>query len=579
MRFLRMLSNSAFAGLLAAAYFTLLLLLLNPEVPLGAAGPVLTVVVLSYGIHITVVSYALYVLRQIVIVEPSPMGWISLRLLTWSAAVLSGTASVITWLHASGLRNALDSRALPLLTRSAILFGAIALAFLVLGLAQTTASYRRRTVVAILFTVATISSIVGPLWIRGSGLGPLMSVRAPTTVTVPPTEHPRVLLLCLDGASLDVISPAVAAGRLPNFSRILEAGASMHLATTRPTQPEPVWASIMTGMWPSRHGVRGSSRYRPFNGDAELEVLPDYMFSQALVRFGLLVEEPYSSSSLATQPLWRIAAGYGIRTGLIGLPLTHPATNASGFIVSDRFHRRSERVVTLDSEPAVAPSSLDDIARGVLAEEQPTRELRVRFDLLPWTGESGSTVEADQLHNRLARQLSAVEHVQLMAVRYAGLDAVAHYYLRYARPEAFGDVTEDERRRFGRVLDDYYAYVDSLVGDAIASLAEGDLLLVVSGFGMEPLTVGKRVLERVAGDPRFSGTHERGPDGFLLAYGTSVVAARQSRGAVVDVAPTLLYFLGLPVARDMDGFARTDLFTPSFNDQRTITFIPTYGVQ
>jgi hypothetical protein len=574
-----MLSNSAFAGLLAAAYFTLLLLLLNPQVPLGAAGPVLTVIVLSYGIHITVVSYALYVLRQIVIVEPSPPGWISLRLLTWSAAVLSGTATVITWLHASGLRTALDPRALPLLTRAAALFGTVTLAFLVLGLAQTTSSYRRRTVVAMLFTVATTLSIVGPLWIRGSGLGPLMSVRAPTTVTALPTEHPRVLLLCLDGASLDVISPAVAAGRLPNFSRILEAGASMHLATTRPTQPEPVWASIMTGMWPSRHGVRGSSRYRPFNGDAELEVLPDYMFSQALVRFGLLVEEPYSSSSLATQPLWRIAAGYGIRTGLIGLPLTHPATTASGFIVSDRFHRRSDRVVTLDSEPAVAPSRLDDIARGVLAEEQPTGELRVRFDLLPWTGESGSTVEADRLHHRLAHQLSAVEEVQLLAVRYAGLDAVGHYYLRYTRPEAFGDVTEDERRRFGRVLDDYYAYVDSLVGDAMASLAEGDLLLIVSGFGMEPLTVGKRVLERVAGDPRFSGTHERGPDGFLLAYGTPVVAARQSRGAVVDVAPTLLYFLGLPVARDMDGFARTDLFTPAFNDQRTITFIPTYGVQ
>ena len=34
----------------------------------------LTVIVLSYGIHITVVSYALYVLRQIVIVEPSPPG-------------------------------------------------------------------------------------------------------------------------------------------------------------------------------------------------------------------------------------------------------------------------------------------------------------------------------------------------------------------------------------------------------------------------------------------------------------------------------------------------------------------------
>ena len=460
MRYLRMLSNSAFAGLLAAAYFTLLLLLLNPEVPLAAAGPVLTVIVLSYGLHITVVSYALYVLRQIAIVEPSPPGWISLRLLTWSAAILSGTAAVITWLHASGLRTALDPRAMPMLGQAVIVFALAAFVFLALGLAQNAADQRRRTIVGILFTAATILSIASPLWIRGTGLGPLTAVHPPSTVTALPVEHPRVVLLCLDGASLDVISPAVAAGRLPNFGRMLDAGASMHLATTRPTQPEPVWASIMTGMWPSRHGVRGSSRYRPFNGDAELEVLPDYVFSQALVRVGLLVEEPYSSASLATLPLWRIAAGYGVRTGLIGLPLTHPATGASGFIISDRFHRRADRVVTLDGEPAVSPSRLDDVARGVLAEEQPDRELRVRLDLLPWTGESGSTVEADRLHHRLAQQLAAVEDVQLLAVRYAGLDAVGHYYLRYARPEAFGDVTEDERRRFGRVLDDYYAYVD-----------------------------------------------------------------------------------------------------------------------
>jgi len=579
MRYLRMLSNSAFAGLLAAAYFTLLLLLLNPEVPLGASGPVLTVIVLSYGLHIAVVSYALYVLRQIVIVEPSPPGWISLRLLTWSAAILSGTAAVITWLHASGLRTALDPRAVPMLGQSVIAFAVASFAFLILGLGQNAADQRRRTIVGVLFTLATILSIVVPLWVRGPGLGPLIAAHPPSTVTTLPSEHPRVVLLCLDGASLDVISPAVAAGRLPNFGRMLDAGASMHLATTRPTQPEPVWASIMTGMWPSRHGVRGSSRYRPFNGNAELEVLPDYVFSQALVRVGLLVEEPYSSASLGTQPLWRIAAGYGLRTGLIGLPLTHPAAAAKGFIVSDRFHRRADRVVTLDGEPAVSPIQLDDVARGVLAEEEPDRELRVRLDLLPWTGESGSTVEADRLHHRLAQELVAVEDVQLLAIRYAGLDAVGHYYLRYARPEAFGDVTEDERRRFGRVLDDYYAYVDTLVGEAMASLREGDLLMVVSGFGMEPLTVGKRVLERLAGDPNFSGTHDRGPDGFLLAYGTPVAAARQSRGAVVDVAPTLLYFLGLPVARDMDGFARTDVFTQTFNEQRTITFIPTYGAQ
>ena len=46
-----------------------------------------------------------------------------------------------------------------------------------------------------------------------------------------------------------------------------------------------------------------------------------------------------------------------------------------------------------------------------------------------------------------------------------------------------------------------------------------------------------------------------------MAYGTAVEPGRRPRGSIVDVTPTVLYFLGLPVARDMDGFARADLFS------------------
>ena len=61
----------------------------------------------------------------------------------------------------------------------------------------------------------------------------------------------------------------------------------------------------------------------------------------------------------------------------------------------------------------------------------------------------------------------------------------------------------------------------------------------------------KHLLGRVIRDPDLSGTHERAPDGFLLAYGEAVAAGRYQRGSIVDVAPTILYFLGLPVGRDM----------------------------
>ena len=62
-----------------------------------------------------------------------------------------------------------------------------------------------------------------------------------------------------------------------------------------------------------------------------------------------------------------------------------------------------------------------------------------------------------------------------------------------------------------------------------------------------------------------------------MAFGGAVRAARPDRGSVADIAPTILYFLGLPIGRDMDGTARTDFFLSSFTSTRPVAFIPSYG--
>ena len=137
-------------------------------------------------------------------------------------------------------------------------------------------------------------------------------------------------------------------------------------------------------------------------------------------------------------------------------------------------------------------------------------------------------------------------------------------------------LSDDERARFGRVMDQHYAALDAEVGRLLQQMQPDDLLLVASPFGLEPLSVPKRLLEQVLGNPAISGTHERAPDGFLLAYGADVQAGRYPRGAVVDFAPTLLYYFELPLGRDMDGFARVDIFKQSFSAERPIAYIPTY---
>jgi predicted AlkP superfamily phosphohydrolase/phosphomutase len=144
-------------------------------------------------------------------------------------------------------------------------------------------------------------------------------------------------------------------------------------------------------------------------------------------------------------------------------------------------------------------------------------------------------------------------------------------------PSRFGNVTEDERRRYGAVLETHYGIIDEAIGRAIDRLGPDDLLLVVSGYGMEPLSTSKRLIEQLIGDPEVSGTHENAPDGFLMVFGSSVEPGRHlTRASIVDIVPTVLYFLGLPVARDMDGFARTALFRSAFTDDRPITYIPSY---
>ena len=215
------------------------------------------------------------------------------------------------------------------------------------------------------------------------------------------------------------------------------------------------------------------------------------------------------------------------------------------------------------------PANPDPVALVAnMGAPQPVNDYDARRDPTPVVG--------DRVHLQL---LTALEPSapRFLAVRFPGIDAVGHFFLRYADPSAFGDVSEDERERYGRVLDQYYGFMDTLVGREMERLGPDGLLLVVSAFGMEPLTPGKRVLEMIAGNPQISGTHERAPDGFVLAFGPPVAAGRPPRASVVDLAPTLLYFLGLPVGRDMDGFARLDWFKPSFTSDKPVTYIPTYG--
>jgi len=80
----------------------------------------------------------------------------------------------------------------------------------------------------------------------------------------------KVLVVGFDGATLDIASPMMEAGKLPNLSKICQEGASGTLLSTIPPNSSVAWSSFITGMNPGGHGVfyfrerKDGTYYRPF---------------------------------------------------------------------------------------------------------------------------------------------------------------------------------------------------------------------------------------------------------------------------------------------------------------------------
>jgi hypothetical protein len=567
-----MLSNSFIGGALAAAYITILVLHLNPQYPLSvnAVAPLAIALGLAYGVNIAIVFYTLIVIRQLLAPEVLSPGWVSVRLLSWLCTGAAIGGATIMWLNVNSFGPVLDAPAARHMTAAAALITGSAIVFLLIALAHV--GRRGGGTAATLLVVTMVLSVAAPLGARGWGAPPSIPARdtAPVSGLQAAATGGRVVMLMLDGATLDVISPAVAEGQLPSFGRLFDQGAVLHLATLRPTQPEPVWSAAATGRVPVANGIRASAVYRVRPDDAPLTLLPDYCFSQALVRFRFLLETPHDSRSLQVRPLWSILTDVNVPVAIVGWPLTHPAPVVNGLVVSDAFHTKTDAELDLEDNGAVSPPE-------ALADIRSELEVPLSPNPVTLTSRADPEALADRVHLQILNLIETRREARVIAVRFPGIDVAGHYFLRYATPGAFGDVSDEERRQFGRVLDDYYAFIDSIVGSTLRQLDGDDLLLVVSAFGMQPLTPGKRLLERLVGNPDISGTHERAPDGFLMAFGAAVAPGRPQRASVLDLTPTILYYLGLPVGRDMDGFARTDIFRNTFTATRPITFIPTYG--
>jgi predicted AlkP superfamily phosphohydrolase/phosphomutase len=582
---IRTLASAALAASVLAADVVLLALFLNPDARLGRDGiALLLVLFVPYAAAGTFAFFALALLGAAFRGWPRAprppiegLPWLTSLLLL--ALVL---AAALFWLNLVSYRHSVPVPFLRALAGAAVGLTAAALVLVAVGVDAVLFPLRGRAVSAAIVVLAAASAVVVPLALRPAPAPPPHPVPV-ATETVQPVR--RVVLVGLDGFGPEQLRAGVANGTLPACARIVKRGAHGPLATLRPTEGPPVWTTIVTGQLPRDHGVKSFATYRLRGSDTVFELLPKGAFVRLLERAGLVSTSPVTSTSRRRRALWNALNAFGISTGLVRIWGTHPTERVQGFMLSHYFHvlrhDPSRAAATLhppDLLAEVTARAVDagDVDGALLSQflDAPAGDdasARRRRDLVE------RALAPDVTYHRAAGVLRAAYDPAFFATYHYGLDVVGHGFLRFAQPDRFGDVTPSDVRRYGPVLDRYAALLDGWIGEAAQSLRAGEVLLVVSGYGMEPVPLWRRVLGGLAGGSGASGTHDGAPDGFLLAIGDGVRPGAVLGGAsVLDVAPTILYLMGLPVARDMGGRVLTEILEDEFAWSHPLTFIPSY---
>ncbi len=275
------------------------------------------------------------------------------------------------------------------------------------------------------------------------------------------TELRPTLVLGLDGATFDVITPLLAAGRLPNLARLLEEGSAAPLPSTVPAMTFPSWSAFLTGRSPGEHGL--------FDFTQKIEGQYRVRFTNATDRVGTT--------------LFRRVSDAGGAVLALGMPTTFPPEPLRGLAVCG-FDAPVSRGTSgrSASDPALyeavaartGPWMVPDLDEGAQSDAWHERALDVLLARIARKEAFG--LEA------LAQLRARGDDPTLFCVVFSESDTVCHHFWRDHDPASpRHDPTASERRRDAVAL--VYQRLDAACGAFRQAFSSEAACVVVSDHG------------------------------------------------------------------------------------------------
>jgi len=251
---------------------------------------------------------------------------------------------------------------------------------------------------------------------------------------------PRLLLVGFDGATLDLCERWIAEGRMPALASLMGDGAYGTLRSTLPDNSAVAWTSLSTGTNPGRHGIY----------DFVLPRTETYGYRVA------------TGGDRRVPALWRYASEAGARVAVINIPITFPAEQVGGVMVSGMDAPRLD-------ERAVHPEGLLEELRA----RHPDYQIMSKAFLAASRGDfdwaERELIDVMAARARFVADLSREGQWDLVMVNLEATDGAHHFFWQHhddSHPrhdgvaakrwgDSIGRVYEATDRELQRIIDAY----------------------------------------------------------------------------------------------------------------------------
>ncbi|HIE39527.1 MAG TPA: hypothetical protein EYH30_07450 [Anaerolineales bacterium] len=262
----------------------------------------------------------------------------------------------------------------------------------------------------------------------------------------------RVLVVGIDGGTLDLIRPWAEQGYLPHLARLMDEGAWGPLESTIPPVTSPAWPTFATGKNPGKHGV--FDFIRPSGGEFEM----------------------VNATSIRSRTLWQILSDAGRRVGVVNVPVTYPPTPVNGFMVSGMLSPHAGRITYPDGLLEPYRDELGPYRVAPSVQYKKGNEETFIADLLDLVERRG----------RYALRLMEDQPWDFLMVHFQATDVLQHAFWKFVDP-THPRHDPEAAARFIPKMRQVFQRVDGFIGQMLERL-DGDMTVVVmSDHGFGPL--------------------------------------------------------------------------------------------